>query len=628
MAKATSKKKGTAESTSVKFFDKTWAPYLLLTGIWAVIYMLIFDTKLNLGGDNAVYYILGESISSGNGYTDIHNVNAGPANHFPPGYPVVLALFMIFTKSLTFLKVVNGLFFLGASLLSFKIFETILENRKLAFVVASLILLNGNLLEYSTILMSEIPFLFFSTLTVFFFLRSQKNTAFLKDWNFWLMLGLAAFSFHIRTAGIALIGGFALFLLIQKNWAKFAVFSGGFVALSLPWFLRGQSLGGSAYIDQLMLINPYRSEDGTVSIGDLFTRLMYNLERYMSIEIPRSFFPNLEVQYTNYMRALLGEEMPNTYTMESYWLVGILILALMIYGIFRMGKYRSFVALYLLGSAAILLLWPYVWFGTRFIMTLIPFMLLGCISGVYGIIQKVGVKNLNPLLLLLLGFFFISGTKTQMEKKDGEYPPKYADFLRASDYVSKNTPEDAVVLNRKPGLFYLYGRRVTTKYPSTFDFEEMRDHFDNNGVDYVIIDAMGFADEGRYLVPFVQSNPENFGVLQQWTNGPNPTYLLKYTANVGYSGEWQGEDGKVKQRTGQGTYHFTDGRIFTGSWKNGIRDGQGEMSFNNGMKLSATWSNDTISGNSILKDRSDSIVLEGDYTEEEIFNYVNQGIQP
>ena len=69
-----------------------------------VIYIAVFDTKIDVGGDNAGYYILGKSISSGLGYTDIHLPNANPANHFPPGYPIILSVFMNFSDGFVFLK--------------------------------------------------------------------------------------------------------------------------------------------------------------------------------------------------------------------------------------------------------------------------------------------------------------------------------------------------------------------------------------------------------------------------------------------------------------------------------------------------------------------------------------------
>ena len=41
---------------------------LILLAIFAPTYVLIFDTKLDLNGDNARYYVLGKALSLGKGY--------------------------------------------------------------------------------------------------------------------------------------------------------------------------------------------------------------------------------------------------------------------------------------------------------------------------------------------------------------------------------------------------------------------------------------------------------------------------------------------------------------------------------------------------------------------------------
>lgn len=86
-------------------------PFFLLTGLFLLVYTAVFDSKIDLGGDNAGYYILGKALNTGAGYTDIHLPEQTPANHFPPGYPALLALFMFVSDSFVFLKLMNGALF-------------------------------------------------------------------------------------------------------------------------------------------------------------------------------------------------------------------------------------------------------------------------------------------------------------------------------------------------------------------------------------------------------------------------------------------------------------------------------------------------------------------------------------
>ena len=93
--KQTAKKKG---STSKRNFwqgfesitTSKWAIGLMLVVISIVFYTnysRIYDPKIDLGGDNIVYYSLGRALSQGEGYTNTITLDKTPHTHFPPGYP-------------------------------------------------------------------------------------------------------------------------------------------------------------------------------------------------------------------------------------------------------------------------------------------------------------------------------------------------------------------------------------------------------------------------------------------------------------------------------------------------------------------------------------------------------------
>ena len=88
---------------------------VLLVLIFAPVYALIFDTKLDLNGDNARYYVLGKALSLGRGYVDIHTRDENPAGNVPPGYPAIIGLVMKLASSdFAAVKTANGIFFLAA----------------------------------------------------------------------------------------------------------------------------------------------------------------------------------------------------------------------------------------------------------------------------------------------------------------------------------------------------------------------------------------------------------------------------------------------------------------------------------------------------------------------------------
>jgi len=87
------KKKNTGGRFKEKFTPKLflilYIPILIFT--FFHVYGNIFDHKIDLGGDNAYYYILGNSIASGQGYTNIETKNKIANTHFPPGYPLIIS---------------------------------------------------------------------------------------------------------------------------------------------------------------------------------------------------------------------------------------------------------------------------------------------------------------------------------------------------------------------------------------------------------------------------------------------------------------------------------------------------------------------------------------------------------
>jgi len=89
--------------------SRHWLFSGILFLIFFFAYQYTFDSKLDLGGDNGGYYILGKALSSGQGYTNIHYIGNPPHSHFPPGYPALLAIFMFISDSVIFIKVMNGL---------------------------------------------------------------------------------------------------------------------------------------------------------------------------------------------------------------------------------------------------------------------------------------------------------------------------------------------------------------------------------------------------------------------------------------------------------------------------------------------------------------------------------------
>jgi hypothetical protein len=527
MAKNKKIKKGEPEQKAAVTREKpeiskrnTWSGnvvfIILLSLLYLVVYSYTFDEKLDLNGDNAYYYVLGKAISLGEGYVNIASITRGPNNHFPPGYPFILSIFMHVSDSTTFLKILNGVFLYISLMLLYVLFKGISENSKIAFVTVFFLILNAHLLQYGTMMMSEISFILFSYLCLLLVNRTDLDNDFYKKPHFYLILTTLVVSYYIRSTGLALFGGIILYLLIQKKWKIAISLAVGFIVLALPWIIRGQKLGGSSYLEPLVMVNPYRPELGNADLSEYFTRFFSNLSRYITREIPNSSFPFIQVNYASEITP--GE-----------WLLGILILAVALYGLYRIRKRGLLFICYLLGTFGILLLWPEVWRGVRFVLPVMPLILFSFLTGIYYLTVRAFSPlkiKFNILLFIVLGLAFIQPIKLLHQKAVSPYPANWQNYFRIAEWFKNEKIQDVVVVCRKPILFHLKSGTFTATYIYSKDTEEMIEDLKNKKTDYVVLDNLGYRQTYEYLYPVIRNNPDIFPLVFSL---PNPdTYLLKF----------------------------------------------------------------------------------------------------
>lgn len=575
------------------------------------IYSSIFDKKISLVGDNASYYMLGTALANGEGYVNIQHKEKEAHYHYPPGYPVIIAsIATLISDDISTIKIGNGILLLGAILLLFFIIKKITDNEHLALAVALLSLLNYHLLSYATIMMSEIPFLFFSMLSVWLFLKVDFSKPILKNGLFFALIACVTFSFYIRSVALAVLVSLVFYLLFLKKWRYAVGLFGGFMLLYLPWMFRNQGATGNTYISQLALKNPYQPEQGTVGILDLFERIFINLGRYITKEIPSSMLHTQEAVYSD------------ASAMFMEWLLGFLMLALVTFGIYKLQKFRIYILAYIVAFFGLLLLWPSVWYGTRFLLPLVPFLIFLAVFGGMEILKEIyskliasnGKKFLPALLIIpLASWAFIYGyhsISTLHERSNGMYSANYQNYFALADWIKENAADDAITVARKEGLFYLFSKKNVTNYKRTLDREAQIEDLKRKKVTYVIVDQLGYSSTSKYLLPAIDRYPNKFKIIQQLPN-PN-TYLMKFQPELGYWGNWEND-----KRNGFGTYVWEDGQKYEGQWKNDVRHGKGTVYFKNGESLSGTWQNGKLNGEAVKKNAKGVIIEKSVYQNNE-----------
>ncbi len=216
------------------------------------------------------------------------------------------------------------------------------------------------------------------------------------------------------------------------------------------WWARGRVLGGSEYVSEFWLIDPYQPHLGTVGPGGLLDRLTGNFVSYVTRIIPAG---------------VAGDGLPIIPPIG----VGLGLVTLV--GWFRVlrdrvGAAELFFPLYF----GLILLWPPAWSGDRFALPLLPLMFF--YSGVallwlFGSFP-VGVRRV-AVGVLVLALAIPAGLQLRlMAKGAGDcreltrtgnarecLSPAQGEYFALAEWSGENLPDGAVVTTRKPRIFFL-----------------------------------------------------------------------------------------------------------------------------------------------------------------------------
>lgn len=495
---------------------------LLLLVSFIIIYIFIFDTKLDLNGDNYNYINYASSILEGKGYSSPYSAEYIPTNWYPPGYSFILATVMLFVgKNIIGLKILNGLFFFGSILILFLLIKK-QTNIALAFSVSLLLLLNTGLLRLSTIIMSEMPFVFFSIFSIYCAIKLDDHSKFWKSKYFYGAILSATLTFYLRTAGIVLITSLVLHWIINKRWKLAGTSIVAVIFLYLPWMIRNMVYGiKGRYMEAIMAVNPWRPEEGQINtISSFFSKMMGNLYDTTIRGFPETIF-------TFYKFSEISK--------STIIIIGILTLLIILFGAWKLKKLKYIVILYILGSIAMFLVW-HGGNGTRYVWPIVPFLFYCFFNGIFmslsWILKDRGKKSFAflPYLILILIFFY-KPTIYEMNKMSAlKIPQAYENYFEIARKVKDFKKNDIVVACRKPELFYFYSGVYVTNYLYSTDHKKVIKNLIESKVNFIVFEQLGYSSTGRYLLPAFNSNQELFSLKMHLEN-PD-TFLYEFNLEL------------------------------------------------------------------------------------------------
>lgn len=484
--------------------------FFILLAVQIILAILLFDPKLFTGGDNAVYINLGQALLQGKGYRDLNKPDEPIHTQYPPGFPLMLAaVMMIFGQSIIALK----LFIMLCGLTAFYLFfllsrEFFKEKYYLAMVAYALMPV---LIIYYHWLLSEIPFLLLNLTALFLLIKAEKNKSF-----YYLSFLCAYFAFFTRTTGIALILAVLVLLLIRKRHRELVVFLSGFIILFAAWTISsGHQAQTGGYLDQFFYRNYYQPELGRINLIDFLRRIAHNFFLYFFTILPQSLFTAVKNQ------TLLAA-------------LGLMTIGLVIYGFVLRRRQWSAMEIYLIFGLAILLSWPEVWSSDRFLLPLLPVLIIYAVVGLLNLRQALAyARPALAVFFLLTNLWAIldlapPAVAHNLEYLRGDryagYSADWRRYFETIEWLKANTPGSSVILARKPEFVYLLAKRKSFIYPYTSDRRIMEQSI--QAADYILLDQFSWTGTTRrYLLPVLQADPDRYEIVYQT---PRPEfYVLK-----------------------------------------------------------------------------------------------------
>lgn len=490
--------------------------------VWAAVFAYTFRPAPDMNGDASQYYIYATSLAQGEGYAELGTLGHPPANGFPLGYPLLMTPLRAVTASFVAQKIQNGVLLLGAAVLLFLFLRRVVP-QPLALTAVLVSLLNYRVLQFASIMMSETSYLFFSVLALWLLHRfdTEAERPWWRSPWFWLLVVVVGYGYMIRTQGVTLVAGVAVWMLCTGRWRPALAFVAGFLLTTLPWALRNRlaGLGTSRYLDQMLAVDVWAPDAGRVTLGQWVERGFDTLRMLVTKALPNTVIPYLKVDYSA----------PASF---SEWAAGLTLLALILFGFWRMRRYFGFFAAYAAAVFGIICLWSAP-SGNRYITTLVPLLEIGLVIGLYTSIETVlrrrfGLRRACSPLWLLLPALLLAGGRLRAVAEDARrpMPPQLAGFVDAAKAVRRQLPVGTVVCCRKPSVFYLYAGCHVCNFRYTADDAELIRGLVASKVDYVVLDQLGYAATGRYLYPAIRKHPELFEAVASFR--VPQTWLLRF----------------------------------------------------------------------------------------------------
>ncbi len=482
-------------------------PPLALAGGLVLVHLAVagwvFDPTPFTGGDNAGYVVLARSLLQLHAYRDLYDPALPVHTQYPPVFPLIIAgASLVGIRSWVQLKVLT----IGFSALAVGFTYLFLRRRGrpwVAVAAALLVALAPGVLRLSHLELSDVPFWFFTMLALWGWQRLPRR----GGGRLALAIAATLLAYFTRSAGLPLAVASLAWLAYRRRWRQLAALAAVILPLAFLWWLRAHLHHGVDYARYFLYVDPYDPARGLIGPLDLVKRVGDNGKAYIGTQLPMLLFSQTGGLF-------LGVS------------TGIAVFAFVgwLRRLRRPAVAEAFFPLYV----GLVFIWPSVWAGERFLLPVLPLLLAYTGEALVAGIGRLGRSAAAPVAAAATALVVVvmvpplaqaaqNGRYCTAAYRDGRpmacLPAQWQGFFEMGDWSRTHLPPGAVVLSRKPRLFYVYSGHRGRTLPFTRDPGEFLARAREAGARYVVFDETD-AIATTYLLPVVQQQPGWFCLLQ------------------------------------------------------------------------------------------------------------------
>ncbi len=474
--------------------------------------------------DGAGYAMLGKSLAMGLGYREVFHPDQPPHTHYPPGYPIALAALWTLSAptstsahlgSIAATAIAVGLMGLW--------FARHLEVRA-ALPLSLALAVNWQWTRVGSAIQTEPLFLLLSALALNLFdavispeTRAKGST--IRNWLVpTILLGaVLGASILVRHIGLALTLAFGWELLFRRRFAQAAWSTVVAGLMTLPWVLWIANADRRSQAD--LLLSPE-------SLAGLDDRLVFYVRR-LPDQVVGPFVEVATVFNDNPTLAAVGTA------------IGVAATALLAWGLIALAcRPTERPAVAVVGvTMPILLVWPFTEAG-RFLIPLVPLLLLGFASGLVEVAQrflKISRAKTWPIastLLLAASLPYpmlkvVQGERGLDTPADQAFDAAYQYVLSEEASRDEGDPPRPVLMAQNAAEAAWITGRPALPPPNGLDAEAFLAMLDDDRIGFLIVGGDRFAnDPGDPLALALNAHETRDRLVPVWTDSDDPEPLV------------------------------------------------------------------------------------------------------